>query len=194
MVKKRNKPSHIKLTISRIQRIVDDCKFRYLSEIDPGKVIDCLAELRDSDGISNQTSSYYLVAIQAFCRWAVKNSRLNQSPIAHIEKLETRTDRRHDRQSLSPDQLIGILAAAMASEKTFRGLTGKDRHFLYLAAMTTGFRVGELASLHPEDFDLECSPPTATVSASCTKNKQTAVQPIAPDVANEPECLRRKAT
>ena len=50
--------------------------------------------------------------------------------------------------------------------------------FLYLTACATGFRVSELASMTPESFDLDGDTPTATVQASCTKNRKEAVQPL----------------
>ena len=45
-----------------------------------------------------------------------------------------------------------VLQAALDSEHTFKGLTGPDRHVLYLTACATGFRAEELACLRPE-FD-----------------------------------------
>jgi integrase len=92
-----------------------------------------------------------------------------------------RPDRRHDRQTLSVEQLTAILEAARASDRTFRGLSGDDRHALYLTAMSTGFRASELSTLSPESFDLDADPPTATISSAYTKNRQTAVQPLPAD-------------
>lgn len=58
---------------------------------------------------------------------------------------------------------------------------------LYAVAMTTGFRAQEMARPRPGSFDLDASPPTATVRAAYTKNRHVAVQPLLPDVA---EALR----
>jgi hypothetical protein len=66
---------------------------------------------------------------------------------------------------------------------TFRSLSGRGRYFLYLTAMSTGFRVSELATLTPEAFALGGDLPTATVPAAYTKNKKRAVQPLPADVA-----------
>jgi len=41
-----------------------------------------------------------------------------------------------------------------------------------------------LAALRPDDFDLHSATPTATVRAAYTKNGQTAVQPLAKDLAD----------
>ena len=76
-----------------------------------------------------------------------------------------------------------MLAAASASAAVFRGLTGRDRAALYSVAMTTGFRVAELASLTPSSFDLAAEPATATVEAAYSKNRRESVQPLPADVA-----------
>ena len=80
-----------------------------------------------------------------------------------------------------------LLEAARASNQAFRGLKGVDRHVLYLAAMTTGFRASELASLTPAAFNLDGEPPTVTLAAENAKNGRTAIQPLAPEAAAAPE-------
>src|SRR5262249_53563068 len=64
---------------------------------------------------------------------------------------------------------------------------GRDRHFLYLCAMGTGFRAGELASLQPESFALDAEPPSVVCRAGYTKNGKTATQPLPAEIA---EALR----
>jgi hypothetical protein len=56
---------------------------------------------------------------------------------------------------------------------------------LYTVAMTTGFRVSELAALTTASFDLDGLPPTVTIGATHTKNKRTVTQPL-PDDIREP--------
>jgi len=106
-----------------------------------------------------------------------------ENPLAHLEGSNVKTDRRHDRQTLGLEQLTLILETTKASATTFRGLAGTDRHFLYLVAMTTGFRAGELATLSPTSFDLTADPPTATLASANTKNKQPVTQPLPSETA-----------
>ncbi|MGF1581986.1 MAG: hypothetical protein ACFCD0_21885 [Gemmataceae bacterium] len=134
-------------------------------------MISFLTGLRQTTNSSAQSFNYYLTAIKSFCRWAVKNQRLTNNPVAHLDPLNTRTDRRHDRQTLFPEKLGYILRAASTSEKTFRGLSGEDRHCLYLLAMTSGLRVSELEVLTAQAFDLDSQPPTVTVPSAHTKNR-----------------------
>src|SRR5262245_39831131 len=76
-----------------------------------------------------------------------------------------------------------LLEVAWSSAWCFRGLTGPDRYFLYLGAMGTGFRAGELGVLTPEAIALDEEPPVVTLGAAHTKNKKPVVQPLPPDVA-----------
>jgi hypothetical protein len=62
-------------------------------------------------------------------------------------------------------------------------MNGEDRSILYATALGTGFRAGELRSLTPESFNLDCNPPTITCAAGYTKNGKEAVQPIRPGLA-----------
>ena len=152
----------------------------------PRATIEALQELR-RQGRSVQTANFYLAAVKQFFRWLVRDRRAPDNPLAHVSAGNVRVDRRHDRQTLDADQLSAILDAALRSTANFRGLTGADRHYLYLTAMVTGFRRSELASLAPEWFALDADLPTVGLAASDTKNKQAVTQPMPADAA---EALR----
>jgi integrase len=153
----------------------------------PRATAEALLSLRRSRSKSIKTCNLYLAAIKQFCRWMVDDRRMPNNPLVHLSGGNVKMDRRHDRRPLSAKELRSVLDAAGANERTFRGLTGRDRHFLYLAAMSSGFRAGELASLTPEAFALDTDAPTVTLRAAFAKNKRTATQPLPPDVA---EALR----
>src|SRR5262249_57777039 len=116
-------------------------------------------------GRRGKTSNPYLDAVKSFCAWLVKDRRAADNPLAHLEGGNVRLDRRHDRQTLTEGQLAAVLCAAGGSGRVFRGLTGRDRRFVYLAAMTTGFRAEEVASLTPESFWLGETPPVVVLPA-----------------------------
>src|SRR5262245_24124434 len=141
-----------------------------------------LVSLR-SRGRSIKTSNLYLAAIKQFAHWLVQDRRTGDNPLAHLEGGNVKLDRRHDRRALPEAELRLLLAKAHASERSYRGLAGPDRHFLYLTAMGTGFRASELASLAPESFALDAAPPVVTVGAAYTKNKKPVTQPLPPDLA-----------
>jgi integrase len=59
-------------------------------------------------------------------------------------------------------------------------LTGQDRYYLYLTAVTTGFRANALANLTPGDFDLDAQ--TVTLPARFNKSRRLMIQPLPADV------------
>ncbi|HKI33592.1 MAG TPA: tyrosine-type recombinase/integrase [Gemmataceae bacterium] len=141
--------------------------------------------LRDrlSRGASVQTVNFYLQAVKQFCRWLVKDRRMGESPLAHLQGGNVQTDRRHDRRELNEEELRSLLTATRASQRTFRGLSGPDRFALYATACGTGFRASALASLTPESFDLDADVPTVTLAAQHNKSRKLKVQPLPPDLA-----------
>lgn len=65
--------------------------------------------------------------------------RIPSDPLSGLTRWNEAEDVRRARRALPPAELADLLKAAQASPKEFRGLTGRDRHFLYLTAMGTGF-------------------------------------------------------
>lgn len=80
-------------------------------------------------------------------------------------------------------ELTRLIETTLASQDSFRGLTGEDRAMLYLVASTTGLRANELANLTPESFDLTTDSPTVTINAKTEKSRRGAVLPVLPLVA-----------
>jgi len=67
----------------------------------------------------------------------VKDRRAAESPLVHLNGLNVKTDRRHDRRALSVDEVKMLL------EKTHNGperyeMTGAERSMLYKLAIETG--------------------------------------------------------
>jgi integrase len=116
--------------------------------------------------------------MKSFCRWMVKAKRAPADPLGRLSRLNVATDVRKKRRDLSLAEISVFLDSCRASGRDFRGLTGMDRHYLYIAAFGTGFRAGELASLTADSFDLDADPPTARVQAAYSKNRKEAVQPL----------------
>jgi hypothetical protein len=102
--------------------------------------------------------------------------------VADLSKLSVDTDRRHDRRELTADELQRLLGAVMAGERVTYGLSGRDRCVLYALAAGTGLRAAALASLTPENFDLNNQVPTVTVAAKFNKNRKPKVQPLPPEL------------
>src|SRR5262249_2226828 len=120
---------------------------RFPAEIDANKVECWLAELRRETGVGISTSNHYLTSVKGFTRWLTKTRppRWPSDPLACLSKLNAETDIRRQRRDLAVDEAVRLLEATLRSDRDFRGLTGKDRYFLYAVAFQSGLRAGELA-------------------------------------------------
>jgi site-specific recombinase XerD len=113
----------------------------------------------------------------------VRHKRATENPVAEMGKLSVETDRRHDRRELTAAELQKLLGAVMACKHVTYGLSGRDRGVLYALAAGTGLRAAALASLTPENFDLNNKVPTVTVAAQFNKNRKLKIQPLPPELA-----------
>jgi len=184
---KGNTPAYIDKTLARLTVVLDHCRFVRIADLQASAVLECLAALR-REGKGIKTANDYLDAVKGFARWLWRDRRTLTDPLACMSRLANgETDIRHARRDFTLEELRRLLDAALTGSATRRQLTGTQRHFLYLTACATGFRASELATMTPEHFDLDAEPPTATVQAGYTKNRQTARQPLPRDMA---EALR----
>ncbi len=180
---KGNTADYVGKMLFRLTAVLDGCRFVKIGDVQSSAVVEYLGTLRTA-GKSVKTANDYLAAVKGFTRWLWRDKRSVLDALAGLSKLANgETDVRHARRDFSPDELGLLLEAARQSPKVIRCLPGLDRHFLYLTACATGFRVSELASMTPESFNLDSDTPTATVQAACTKNRKEAVQPLPLDVA-----------
>jgi excisionase family DNA binding protein len=148
----------------------------------PRTTVQALLE-RQGQGASAATRNYYRAHLRAFGNWLVRDRRLGENPVRHLEAETTTTDRRHDRRELEAEELRLLLAVTRDSDRSYRGLASLDRFTLYATACGTGFRASALASLAPESFQLDADTPTVTLAARHAKNRRTKVQPFPPDLA-----------
>ena len=99
-----NSPKYVKLTMTRVRRIVNDGGFATLVGIDGEQVQSVLRSLRKSDGIGHRTYNHYIQAFDTFCNWCVVTKRLLSNPILGLERLNTAVDVRHARRALSAEE------------------------------------------------------------------------------------------
>jgi len=177
---------HAELLHSRAKRILDSCGFSVWSDIDLHKVEMTLKDLRtakgkEDPGLSLQTCNFYVQALKQFGRWIVRNGRAMSSPFEHLHKQNVKTDRRHDRRSLTADEVSKLLSATASAEPRY-GMSGYIRSLLYRLALQTGLRASELRSLTVSSFDFEER--TVTVQAAYSKRRREDVLPLRQDTAD----------
>ena len=177
-----NTEKHVKLTMSRVRRVIDGCGFETLGAIDAEEVQSYVRKLRKEEDLGHRTYNHYLQAMDAFCYWCVATKRLLANPLVGLERLNTATDVRHPRRALSPEEVSELVESARTSGKRIQGLSGEQRARVYLLSYMTGLRRKELSSLTPRSFALDATPATVTVEAACSKHRRKDVLPLHPEL------------
>jgi len=183
LLAKGNTADYAKLTVSRVKRVLEGCKFSTWTDISASRVQRYLVALREGEeGISAQTFNYYLQAIKQFCRWMVDDRRASESPLSHLKPVNPKTDRRLERRALEPDELRYLLEVARNGLKRF-GMTGPERAMLYRLAAETGLRANELRSLKVSSFDFDLR--TVSVQAAYSKRRDRDILPLRQDTVEQ---------
>ncbi len=177
-----NSEKYVKLVMSRVRRIVDECGFEVAGDMNPEAVSTTLAEMMAEDGFGHRTYNHYAQALHTFCSWLVTSRRLPSNPVIGLERLNIDVDIRHPRRALSPDEVAKLVESARNSGETIADLSGEQRARVYITSFMTGLRRKELASLTPRSFDLDGSPPTLTVQATVSKHRKKDVLPLHPEL------------
>jgi integrase len=177
-----NSPKHVKLTMTRIRRVVGGCGFGTLADVRSEAVQNYLRSLRKTEDLGHKTYNHYLQALDSFCNWCIGTKRLLSNPLRGLERLNTAVDVRHARRALLPDEMSMLVQSARSSGVRIQQYSGEQRARVYLISYMTGLRKKELASLTPRSFALDASPPTVTVEAACSKHRRKDVLPLHPDL------------
>ena len=189
-----NTERHVRVTCSRIQRVFDECGFKYWSELSANEIKQAIWKLRksvevveketikgktvkrkkqkDLGEISVKTMNYYLTAVRQFAKWMVMEGRAVSSPVEYLERFTEPDDNEH-RRAFSFEEVCRLLEATEKAPRRF-GMDGHARAVLYLLTIETGLRVSELRSLKISSFDFtNCE---VMVEAKYCKNRKKSVQ------------------
>jgi len=207
LLAKGSTPGHVAIVCARARKVMHGAGFRTWAEVSASRAMEYLKGLRaDREtrneagevvkrraGISSQTFNFYLGAAKQLARWMVKDRRAADNPLAHLEGLNVRLDRRRDRRALTADDLRELIRATEAGPERY-GMTGPERAFMYRLAVETGLRAAEARSLTRASFELGTKPPTVTVLAAYSKRRRDDVLMLRPALAElAGEHLKTKA-
>jgi integrase len=152
-----------------------------LSDLTRLKVQAAIAKLKDA-GRSHRTCNHYRTAAKIFVRWCKRNDRIRENPLDGVTGYNVKEDIRHDRRTISLDELRRLIVAAERGP-VIRNLPGPTRALCYRLAVATGLRYSEIASIKPESFNWKA--PSVTVAAAYTKNGDPATLPIPNDLVDD---------
>ncbi len=178
----KNTSKHTNLTMSRVRKIINDCGFITIADIDVEAVEKFLTGICAENKRGPRTYSHYAQAIDSFCNWLVPK-KLIANPLAGLERLNAAVDVRRKRRALSAQEVNSLVDSARQSGVKIQGFDGEQRARIYTLAYMTGLRRSEIGSLTPRSFDLAGSHPTVTVEAKHSKHRQLDELPIHPELA-----------
>ena len=125
-----------------------------------------------------KTANHWIGCWIAFGKWLEGRNYVLKNLFSDVKKFSERElemDRRLVRRRFS-DEELAILFEHTPSLNVRLKMTGLDRAMLYKFASITGFRVGEIASLKPENFVLDQPIPVVKLHGRYAKNGKTVEQ------------------
>ncbi|MBA2114093.1 tyrosine-type recombinase/integrase [Bremerella alba] len=180
--RRKNTPKHVKLTMGRIRRVIDGCKFKTLGDLRTEKVETFLGKIQQDDDLGHRTYNHYVQAIEQFGIWLVDSRKLPSNPVVGLTRLNNEVDVRRNRRALTQDEFKRLVQSARESDTSIQCYDGETRAKIYILSYMTGLRRGELASLTPANFDLASQPATVTIPATISKHRKKDVLPLHPDL------------
>ncbi len=127
-------------------------------------------EWRQRQKKSPKTLNEYLGNAKAFLNWMVRLGFIAANPLAPVEKTRTQGRETRARRSYSAEEVQQLLAVA------------GPRKVIYLTALLTGLRRGELGKLKWADVQLEGPAPFILVRGANAKNHKEERQPLHTDL------------
>jgi integrase len=152
-----------------------------LSDLTTDRVQSALRRLREG-GRSLATCNQYAAAICAFAKWCYDTHRLREYPLRGVERFNAKEDRRHDRRTISVEDLRRLVEVAHRRPR-FNRMSGTACALCYQLAASTGLRHSEIATITPASFNWKA--PSVTIKAAYTKNGDPATLPLPGDLARD---------
>ena len=174
-------PGHVERTIGIIRSFAKWSELSSIGGITADHATRYAGKLKD-EGLAARTIAAHLTALKSFSRWLADHHKLPRDPLSSIRKPNPATDRRKQRRVLSREEWYRLEAATIDGPERF-GMSGAERRILYLAALQTGLRSGELRSLTRGSLFLDAVPPYIVCEAGSTKNRKQARQLIDAELA-----------
>ena len=149
---------------NRVTLLIAECGWQLPKDVSP----DSFVKWRSENKKAAKTLNEYLASVKSFFNWMTKQGRISVNPMLVVQKVETRGREVRRRRAYTDNEIQALLKVA-----------GKQR-VVYLMAVLTGIRHGELKALCWGDINLSAEKPSVTVRASISKNHRQACLPLHP--------------
>jgi integrase len=163
---------HVRHVDKRLRRLMRECGWQSLRDATP----DAFLRWRAEQTQAPKTINEYHAVVSALFTWLRKQNRVAANPFEIISKVDTRGRERIQRRALNDDEAKRLLAG--------------PRMLLYLLAMHTGLRRGEINALRGGDFHLDTANPYWVLPAAFVKNRKEQPRPLHPELVEELQKLK----
>jgi integrase len=165
----RGKPwgdGHLRHKRSILEWWAEKLALRVLADLDSnailGRVESALREIRKG-GLTSKTCRNRAEALKSFTRWCVRLAYLENDPLKRLTQYDPSPTTL--RRPLTADECARLIQAAP-----------EDRALLYMTALASGFRAGELRSLRVADLDTVNN--GLHLNENFAKNRRGCFQPL----------------
>ena len=110
----------------------------------------------------------------------VRDGRASELASVHLQGLNVKTDRRHDRRARSPDEMRWLLDVTAKAPERY-GMTGCGGRCSIAWQWNPACERQSWRSLTRASFNLEGHEPSVTIAAAYAKNRRQDVLPLRPD-------------
>lgn len=156
----------------KLLRLIDECSWKFVKHV----TAESFCEWRGKQKKSAKTLNEYLNAGRSLMKWL--EPRVGPNPLRFVQKVQTAGEPKRRRRAVTAEQLRRLVAVS------------GERAIVYLVAVCTGIRRGELDELEWRDVFLEESQPFIAIRSSIGKNKKHVMQPLPRYVADELRKIR----
>jgi integrase len=160
---------YIYIVEKQIQKLLLECKWTTLSNV----TSDSFLRWRACQQKAPKTLNEYLASMSSLLNWMERHERIEKNPLKRVQKVQTNGRQVRLRRAFTDDEMKRLLKVA------------GTRKVVYLMAIYTGLRRGELSELLRTDLHLDASQPFINVRASTTKNHKQAILALHPDLVPE---------
>lgn len=158
----------------RLQSVAEACSWLNLSDVSATGFIEWRSGITD---LMPKTLNDYLSAWRAFFSWLVKFGHVDGNPFKTIKRIPIRGRVSFRRRAFTDEEIRALIQLP-------------ERRALYLTALFTGLRRGELAKLWPSDFHLDEKKPFLRLRPEITKNGKEGLMYLHPELVLELEFIR----
>ncbi|MCM2374447.1 tyrosine-type recombinase/integrase [Aporhodopirellula aestuarii] len=175
---------HRSRTRKHIEEFADAGKWENIANIHADDVTSHV-ETMSAAGASARTIQGKLQSIKSFTKWLAENHRLRVNPLSMIRKPDPKSDRRHERRMLLPDEWRWLQSSILKLGIERNSMTASERVLLYRTVIQTGLRATEIHQLTRNKMILSNEKPHVLCKASGTKNRKMAKQYIDAGLADD---------